>query len=79
MPRNVRIAASALIVATLAACSPPKPPEEERRPEPQAQAAEQKSAIVEYADSYKDRARNVEAETMKAAEQQRKDIDAATQ
>ena len=79
MPRNARIIAASLAIAMLAACSPPQPPEEERRPEPQAQGAETKSAIVEYADGYKDRAKATEAQVKDAAEQQRAQIDAATQ
>lgn len=79
MPRHARIAATSLAFVALAACSPPKPPEEERRPEPQAQGTKTKSAIVEYADSYKDRARATEAQVQDAAEQQRAQIDAATQ
>lgn len=71
--------AIAFAATVLAACSPPPPPEEERRPEPQAQDAQAKSAIVEYADSYKDRARATEAQVKDAAEQQRAQIDAATQ
>lgn len=67
----------------LSACSPPKPPEEERRPEPQAQAtpanSQPKSAIVQTADAYKERARSAETQQLEAADQQRADIDAATQ
>lgn len=79
MPRNARILAASLALAVLAACSPPPPPEEERRPEPQAQDAQATSAIVDYAESYKDRARATEAQVKDAAEQQRAQIDAATQ
>lgn len=81
MHRKVRIAAASLAIALLAACSPPKPPEEERRPEPQAQqaAAQPRSAIVQTADAYKDRARSAEAEQLDAADRQRAQIDAATQ
>ena len=79
MHRNARIAAASLAIGLLAACAPPKPPEEERRPEPQAQEVPPKSAIVEYADSYKDRARSAESQQLEAADQQRAQIDAATQ
>lgn len=81
MHRKVRIAAASLAIALLAACSPPKPPEEEHRPEPQAQqaAAQPRSAIVQTADAYKDRARSAEAEQLDAADRQRAQIDAATQ
>ncbi len=62
------------------ACSPPKPPEEERRPAPQAQQqAGPKSAIVQSAEAYKDRARSVEATQLDAADQQRAEIDAQSQ
>lgn len=66
-------------IAWLAGCSPPQPPEEERRPEPQAQAAQPRSAIVQTADAYKERARSAEAEQLEAADRQRAQIDAATQ
>lgn len=69
----------ALIVAMLAGCSPPQPPEEERRPEPQATSTPAKSGIVQTADAYKDRARSAEAQQLEAADQQRTQIDAATQ
>ena len=69
-----------LLVVALSGCSPPKPPEEERRPEPQAQAAAQpQSAIVQTAEAYKDRARSAESQQLEAADQQRAQIDAATQ
>ena len=59
----------------LAACQPPSPPEEERPPVPKSAAAE--SPITRYADSYKDRARAVEAQQQAAADRQRAQIDAA--
>lgn len=79
MLRQVRIATASLAIALVAACSPPKPPEEERRPEPQAGNTQPQSAIVQTADAYKDRARSAEAEQLDAADQQRAQIDAATQ
>ncbi len=63
----------------LNACSPPAPPEKKRRPEPQASAsgnAQPRSGIVQAADSYKDRARSAEAESLEAADRQRAEIDA---
>lgn len=71
----------AVVATALAACSPPQPPEEERRPEPQAEGtqAPAKSGIVQTADAYKDRARSAEAQQLEAADQQRAQIDAATQ
>ena len=77
MLRNARTAAASLVLAALAACSPPKAPEEERRPEPQA-AAQEQSALTEYADSYKDRARAVETQQQEASDRQRAQLDAAT-
>lgn len=69
-----------LACLSLVACVPSKPPEEERRPEPQAgQAAGPKSAIVQTAEAYKDRARSVEGTQLDAADQQRAAIDAQTQ
>lgn len=62
-----------LFCLLLTACSEPKAPDEERRPEPQAQP---KSAIVETANAYKDRARSVEQTQLDAADQQRAEIDA---
>lgn len=79
MHHTARSAAATLAIAALAACSPPQPPEEERRPEPQAQATQPQSAIVQTADAYKDRARNAETEQLEAADRQRAQIDAATQ
>ena len=75
----LRHAAIAFATMLLAACSPPKPPEEERRPEPQAQERQPQSTIVQTADAYKDRARSAEAQQLEAADQQRAQIDAATQ
>lgn len=77
MHRNARIAAASLAIALIAACSPPKPPEEERRPQPQ--APEARSAIVQTADAYKDRARDAVKASQDAAERERAQLDAATQ
>lgn len=73
------IAALLLGCLGLAACSPPEPPDEERRPEPQAEGTQAKSGIVQTADAYKDRARSAEAQQLEAADQQRAQLDAATQ
>ncbi len=73
--------ATMLVLAciVLNACSPPGPPEKKRRPEPQTPApgdAQPRSAIVQAADAYKDRARSAEAESLEAADRQRAEIDA---
>ena len=60
----------------LTACSAPKAPDEERRPEPQAQP---KSALVQTANDYRDRARSVEQTQLDASDQQRAEIDAQSQ
>lgn len=62
-----------LVCLLLGGCSEPRVPDEERRPEPQAQP---KSALVETANTYKDRARSVEQTQLDAADQQRAEIDA---
>lgn len=74
----LRGAAFALSLAgALAACSPPAPPEEERRPAPRADAqARPRSAIVQDAEAYKDRARGAEAAQLDAAERRRAEADA---
>lgn len=62
-----------LLLATLAACSKPQPPEKERPVEPQAaQHADMREAIQAPID----KARDVQANTKKAAEAQRAAIDA---
>ena len=68
---------SAVVLACLllSACSAPKAPDEERRPEPQAQP---KSAIVEAANGYKDRARASVTASEDAAKREQADLDAAT-
>ena len=63
------------------ACSPPDPPDGERRPDPQASVPpdmQARSAIVRNANTYKDRAREAEAESLQAADRQRAEIDAQT-
>ena len=67
------LACSALLLATLAACSKPQPPEKERPVEPQA------AHHTELRDAIKapiDKARSVEADMQKAADAQRAAIDA---
>ncbi|UNK48494.1 hypothetical protein MNR01_12085 [Lysobacter sp. S4-A87] len=58
-------------LALLAGCSRPQPPEKERPPEPQA------TQLRDAIQAPLDKARAVEADTAKAAEQQRAAIDAA--
>ncbi|HEU0305453.1 MAG TPA: hypothetical protein VFR30_00625 [Lysobacter sp.] len=58
----------------LAACSPPQPPEKERPPEPTAAHTGLRDAIKEPLD----KAKGVEADLQKAADEQQKAIDAAT-
>jgi hypothetical protein len=68
-------------MALLAACTPPDAPEEERRPEPRAQAQVEtapRSAIVQTANAYKDRARDAQQAQADAADRQRAAIEAAT-
>lgn len=80
VPLNPLFACSLFGCLLLVACVPSKPPQEERRPDPQAsQQAGPKSAIVRAAESYKDRARSVEATQLDAADEQRAAIDAQTQ
>ncbi|MEO5628809.1 MAG: hypothetical protein ABIQ62_03430 [Thermomonas sp.] len=81
VPTPIFLQAGLLLACTsLMACVPSKPPEEERRPEPQAgQHPDHKSAIVQTADAYKDRARSAEESQLDAADQQRAAIDAQTQ
>ena len=63
----------------LAACSPPAKPEEERRPEPRSQDQRPpRSAVVQTAEAYKDRARAAQDMQAEAADRQRAEIDAAT-
>jgi len=66
-------AAALMALAVTAGCTP-EPPEKERPPEPQAQHTQLRDAIQAPID----RARQVEADTQKAAEAQREAIDAAT-
>ena len=78
IPRAVRAMPSIVVLACvlLSACSMPKSPDEERRPEPQAQP---KSALVETANAYKDRARASVAASEDAAKREQAKLDAATQ
>ena len=80
VPPTLSLACPLLGCLLLVACAPPAPPQDERRPEPRAgQASAPKSAIVQSAEAYKDRARSVEATQLDAADQQRAAIDAQTQ
>ncbi len=77
--RTATVTLFMLACVGLGACSPPDPPEKKRRPEPQTSApgdARPRSAIVQAADAYKDRARSAEAESPQAAHRQRAEIDA---
>lgn len=63
----------AVLLAALAACSKPQPPEKERPVDPQAaQNTEMRDAIKAPID----KAKNVEADMQKAADEQRAAIDA---
>lgn len=64
---------SALLL--LAACSPPQPPEKERPPEPQAR--EPHTEVRDAIRAPVDKARRVEGEVQRAADDQRAAIDAA--
>lgn len=67
------LACCAVLLVTLAACSKPRPPDKERPPEPQAaRHTELRDAIQAPID----KARNVEADVQKAADDQRAAIDA---
>lgn len=68
------LALCALVV--LAACSRPKPPDKDRPPEPTAARAD--SAVGDAIREPIDKAKNVEADLQKAADEQQKAIDAAT-
>ena len=63
----------AVLLAALAACSKPPPPEKERPPVPKAAHATQMRDAIQ---APIDKARNVEADTRKAADAQRAAIDA---
>lgn len=65
-----------LACVLLSGCSGPKTPDEERRPEPQAQP---KSALVETANAYKERARASVSASEDAAKREQATLDAATQ
>jgi len=66
----------ALAASMLTACSKPQPPEKERPPEPQ--ASEQHTELRDAIQAPLDKAKGVEDEVQKAADEQRAAIDAAT-
>jgi hypothetical protein len=68
--------AAALLLATLAGCNAPPPPDKERPPEPQ--AATRHTELRDAIQAPIERAEQVEADTLKAAEAQRAAIEAAT-
>jgi hypothetical protein len=64
------------VLLILAACSKPEPPEKERPPEPQASGPQ--SELGKSIQAPLDKAKGVEGEMQKAADDQRKAIDEAT-
>lgn len=65
----------ALAASMLGACSKPRPPEKERPPEPQ--ASEQHTELGDAIQAPLDKAKGVEDEVQKAADEQRAAIEAA--
>jgi hypothetical protein len=64
------------VLLALTACSKPQPPEKERRPEPQAR--EESTELPDAIQAPINKAKGVEDEVQKAADEQRAAIDAAT-
>ena len=65
---KLRLLAGCVVCVALCACSKPPPPEKERPPEPQ---AEQHTELRDAIQAPQDKARNVEGDVQKAADQQR--------
>lgn len=70
------IVATLILLAAVTGCSKPPPPDKERPPEPQAAASD--TQLRDAIQAPIERAQQVEADTLKAAEAQRAAIDAAT-